>query len=99
MTGTARMGKARLIAGLAFALGVLVIAAPSTSQGAPVFWASGDIIVADSSDHQVEAVNPETGAKVPVATGGNFVSPRASRLTVKAASSSLTVMRLAAKVA
>ena len=26
-------------------------------------------------DQQVEAVNPETGAKVPVSTGGNFVLP------------------------
>ena len=80
MAGTSRMGKTRLIAGLAFALGIGVIAGPSTSQGAPVFWASGDIIVADSSDQQVEAVNPETGAKVPVATGGNLVVPRRHRV-------------------
>ena len=75
MTGKARMGKTKLIAGLACALGVAAIAGPSSSQGAPVFWASGDIIVADSLDHQVEAVNPETGAKTPVSTGGNFVLP------------------------
>ena len=75
MTGTARMGKKRLIAGLTFALGAAVIAGPSSSQGGPTLWASGDIIVADSLDKQVEAVNPETGAKVPVSTGGNFVLP------------------------
>jgi sugar lactone lactonase YvrE len=73
MTGTARMGKKRLMAGLAFALGATAIAGPSSSQGAPVSWESGDIIVADSLDQQVEAVNPETGVKVPVSTGGNFV--------------------------
>ena len=75
MAGTSRMGKTRLIAGLACALGVAAIAGPSSSQGAPVFWASGDIIVADESDHQVEAVNPETGAKSTVSTGGNLVFP------------------------
>ena len=75
MTGTARMGKKRLMAGLAFALGAAAIAGPSSSQGAPVIWASGDIIVADSLDQQVEAVNPETGVKTPVSTGGNFVLP------------------------
>jgi len=75
MTGTARRGRTRLIAWLTFALGVAVIAGPSSSQGAPTLWASGDIIVADSLDKQVEAVNPETGAKVPVSTGGNFVLP------------------------
>ncbi|MDX6586116.1 MAG: hypothetical protein QOI31_589 [Solirubrobacterales bacterium] len=75
MTGTARKGKGKLIAGLVFALGVAVIWGPSTSQGAPAFWNSGDIIVADSLDQQVEAVNPETGVKVPVSTGGNFVFP------------------------
>jgi sugar lactone lactonase YvrE len=69
------MGKKRLVAGLGFALGVAVIAGPSASQGAPTFWNPGDIIVADSLDKQVEAVNPETGAKVPVSTGGNFELP------------------------
>ncbi len=80
MAGTSRMGKTRLIAGLAFALGIGVIAGPSTSQGAPVVWASGDIIVADSSDQQVEAVDPETGANVPVATDGNLDVPRRHRV-------------------
>ncbi len=75
MTGTARVGKKRLIAGLTLALGVAVVAGPSASQAGPTFWDSGDVIVADSLDQQVEAVNPETGAKAPVSTGGNFVFP------------------------
>jgi hypothetical protein len=75
MTGTVRVGKKRLIAGLTLALGAVVIAGPSSSQGAPTLWNPGDIIVADSLDKQIEAVNPETGARVPVSTGGNFDLP------------------------
>ncbi|HYH60955.1 MAG TPA: hypothetical protein VD766_03730 [Solirubrobacterales bacterium] len=75
MTGTARMWKTRLIAGLTLVLGVAVVAGPSSSQAGPTLWSSGDVIVADSLDKQVEAVNPETGVKVPVSTGGNFVLP------------------------
>ena len=75
MTGTARVQKRKLIAGLMFALGVAVVAGPSTGQAGPSFWDSGDVIVADQADSQVEAVNPETGAKTPVSTGGNLVSP------------------------
>jgi hypothetical protein len=33
------------------------------------------VIVADQGDSQVETVNPVTGVKTPVSTGGNFVSP------------------------
>ena len=58
MTGTARMGKKRLIAGLTLVLGVAVVAGPSESQAGPTFWDSGDVIVADQADSQVEAVNP-----------------------------------------
>jgi len=75
MTGTARSGKTRLVGGIIFVLGAAVIAGPSSSQGAPTIWNPGDIIVADSLDKQVEAVNPDTGVKVPVSTGENFVFP------------------------
>jgi hypothetical protein len=62
------------IAGLVFTLGILA-AGPGATQGAPVLVASGDIVVADSLDHQIEAVNPDTGVKTPVSSGGNFVFP------------------------
>jgi hypothetical protein len=75
MTGTARAGKRRLAAGLALAFGVAVVAGPGTGQAGPTFWDSGDVIVADQQDSQVEAVNPETGAKNLVSGGGNLVSP------------------------
>ncbi len=75
MTGTARKGKGKLIAGLTLALGVAVIAGPSSSQGAPTFWNPGDIIVADSLDQQIEAVDPVTGSVSHVSTGGNMVFP------------------------
>ena len=75
MTGTARLGKKWLIGGLTLALGVAVIAGPSSSQAGPTLWNPGDIIVADEGDNRIEAVNPETGANVPVATGGNLDFP------------------------
>lgn len=75
MTGTARKGKGKLIAGLTFALGAALIAGPSSSQAGLTVWNPGDVIVADSLDQEVEAVNPETGAHTPISTGGNFVFP------------------------
>ncbi len=63
------------IATLTLALAVALAVTPGTGQAGPALWAPGDIIVADEGDNQVEAVNPETGVKVPVATGGNLDFP------------------------
>src|SRR5687768_8953889 len=76
MNAKARRRIARSVVGLTVALGAAWAFGPATVQSAPLpIVAPGDIIVADESDSQIEAVNPETGAKVPVATGGNLVAP------------------------
>lgn len=68
------------VVGIALVVGSLVAAMPAAGSGAPrlgpsLVYSSGDIIVADSLDQQVEAVNPVTGAVSHVSTGGNMVFP------------------------
>ena len=75
MKGKARRTIGGSIAGLTLALGVCVAVVPGTGQGAPTMWKSGDIIVADSIDEQIEAVDPTTGVATPVSSGLTFRFP------------------------
>lgn len=76
MKAEARRRISGSVAGLTLALGAVWALGPATGHSAPLPpVAPGDIIVADESDSQIEVVNPETGAKFPVASGGNLVAP------------------------
>lgn len=71
-----RAGRIRgALAGFAFAAGLAIAFAPSSGQAAPTLWKSGDIIVADSSDAQIETVDPATGVSTPISSGFTFRFP------------------------
>lgn len=63
------------IAGLALALGLSIAVVPETGQAGPTLWSSGDIIVADSSADQIQAVDPASGAATPISSGFAFRFP------------------------
>lgn len=70
-----RFGAATAGLGLALVLGFCVAVLPETGQGASTAWKSGDVIVADSIDKQIEAVDPTTGVATPVSSGLTFRFP------------------------
>jgi len=59
------------------ALAITAVAAlvPGSGQAAPVAYGPGDIIVADSLNKAVKAVDPDSGATIPVSSGGLFELP------------------------
>ena len=61
---------------MAIAAAAAAALAPGLGQAAPVApYAAGDIIVADSLNSAVKAVNPDTGVATPVTSGGNLDFP------------------------
>lgn len=76
MTNQMRAARGKgLIAMSVAALAVLAVLLPASGRGAPPFFDSGDIIVADSGHQAIKAVDPVTGAATPVSSGGSFVFP------------------------
>jgi sugar lactone lactonase YvrE len=76
MTNRMRVARGRgLIAMSVATLAALAVILPASGRGAPPFFDSGDIIVADSWNDAIKAVDPVTGTATPISNGGDFVFP------------------------
>jgi len=74
MSNRMRAARARgLIAISVAAVATLIAVVPASGRGAA--YESGDVIVADSVNNAIKAVDPVSGAASTVSSGGNFVFP------------------------
>ena len=76
MTNQMRAARGRgLFVMLVATLAALAVILPASGQGAPPYFDSGDIIVADSGHDAIKAIDPVTGAASLVTNSGYFVFP------------------------